>query len=117
MRELQIENLDVIELIKKYDAENTLFYLDPPYIHETRSAKKMYDYEMSNEKHIELVDTLLHIKGKVVLSGYEHEIYKPLENAGWQKVLLGDYAKRSQQSNDGELDKGQEFVWINYKID
>ena len=117
LRELQIENLDVIELIKKYDTENTLFYLDPPYIHETRSAQKMYDYEMSNEKHIELVNTLLHIKGKVILSGYEHEIYKPLEDTGWQKVLLGDYAKRSQKSNDGELDKGQEFVWINYKID
>lgn len=116
LREIQIENLDIIELINKYDTEDTLFYLDPPYIHDTRSAKKMYDYEMSNEKHIELVNTLLHIKGKVILSGYEHEIYKPLENAGWQKVLLGNYAKRSQKSNEGELDKGQEFVWINYKI-
>lgn len=116
LREIQIENLDIINLIDKYDSEDTLFYLDPPYIHDTRSAKKMYDYEMSNEKHIELVNTLIKIKGKVVLSGYEHEIYNKLENEGWKKVYIGDYAKRSQKTNEGELDTGSEFVWINYNI-
>jgi DNA adenine methylase len=114
LREVQIENLDIIELINKYDKEDTLFYLDPPYIQDTRSAKKVYDYEMSIEKHKELVDKLLEIKGKVVLSGYDHEVYKTLENKGWHKVLLGEYSKRSQRDNNGELDKGQEFVWINF---
>ena len=116
IREVQIENLDIIDLIIKYDREDTLFYLDPPYIQDTRSAKKVYDHEMSIDKHKELVDTLLNIKGKVVLSGYDHEVYKPLENNGWKKVLLGEYSKRSQRDNDGALDKGQEFVWINFDI-
>ena len=116
LREIQIENLDIIKLINKYDAKDTFFYLDTPYIQETRSAKKMYDYEMSDEKHKELVELLLHIKGKVILSGYEHDIYKPLEENGWKKVLLGEFVKRSQKNNNGKLDKGQEFVWINYDI-
>jgi len=115
LREVQIENLDVIELIKKYDKEDTLFYLDPPYIQETRKQKISYDFEMSNEQHKKLVDTLLHIQGKVVLSGYDHEIYNKLLESGWKKVFLGEYSKRSQQTNEGELEKGQEFVWINYQ--
>lgn len=117
LREIQIENLDIIELIKKYDKDTTLFYLDPPYIKDTRKAKEVYEHEMTEEQHIKLVDTLLEVKGKVVLSGYDHKIYDRLEQDGWEKVLIGKYAKRSQRSNDGKLDKGAEFVWINYELE
>ena len=116
LREVQIENLDVFDLIVKYDKEDTLFYLDPPYISDTRGQKKSYMYEMSNEKHEELVELLLKVKGKVVLSGYDHPIYNKLLENGWQKVVLGDYTKRSQKSNS-ELSKGVEFVWLNYTLD
>lgn len=115
LREVQIENLDVFDLILKYDKEDTLFYLDPPYISDTRGQKKSYMYEMSNEKHEELVDLLLKVKGKVVLSGYDHPIYNKLLEKGWKKVFLGDYSKRSQKSN-GKLDNGTEFVWVNYEL-
>ena len=114
LKEVQIENLDIIELIKKYDKEDTLFYLDPPYISETRKQKKSYDFEMSNEQHKELVDVLINIKGKVVLSGYEHPIYDKLLENNWKKIYLGDFSKRSQKTNEGELFKGKEFVWINF---
>lgn len=116
LREIQIENLDVIELINKYDKADTLFYLDPPYIQETRKQKVSYDHEMTTDKHKELVETLIKIKGKVVLSGYDHEIYNTLVVNGWNKVLLGEYSKRSQQANEGELEKGQEFVWVNFDL-
>lgn len=114
LKEVQIENLDVIDLIRKYDKEDTLFYLDPPYITETRKQKKSYEHEMTDEQHIKLVETLIKVKGKVILSGYDHPIYDRLMDNGWKKVVLGDYSKRSQKSNNGELDAGKEFVWINY---
>lgn len=117
LRELQIDHLDILNLIDKYDGENTLFYLDPPYIHDTRTSSKMYEHEMSNEKHCELVNRLLRVVGNVVLSGYNHEIYNALNGVGkWRKIFLGDYAKRSQKSNDGVLDVGSEFVWINFEV-
>ena len=117
LKEVQVENLDILELIKKYDKEDTLFYLDPPYISDTRKQKKSYDYEMTDEQHKELVDTLIGVKGKVVLSGYDHLIYNKLLDNGWSKVVLGEYAKRSQKTNEGELSKGKEFVWVNYKLE
>ena len=104
------------DLLNKYDKEDTLFYLDPPYVQETRRQKVSYNHEMRIEKHEELVDNLLHIKGKVILSGYDHEVYKPLEDCDWNKVLLGEYSKSSQKENDGELTKGKEFVWVNFTI-
>jgi DNA adenine methylase len=114
LKEVQIENLDVIELIRKYDKKDTLFYLDPPYITETRKQKKSYDHEMTDAQHEELVEVLLNVKGKVVLSGYDHPIYNKLLENGWEKVVLGEFSKRSQKTNDGKLDEGKEFVWINY---
>ena len=69
---------------------------------------------MTDEQHTKLVDILLNVKGKVVLSGYDHPIYNRLLDEGWNKIALGDYSKRSQKSNNGELDEGKEFVWINY---
>ena len=71
---------------------------------------------MPDEKHKELVDTLINIKGKVILSGYNHPIYNRLLENGWERVILGEYAKRGQKTNDGELDKGIEFIWVNYNV-
>lgn len=114
LREIQVENLDFRECIKKYDSEGTLFYLDPPYIQETRKLKKGYIHEMTEDDHKDLVNILLDIKGKVILSGYDHEVYNKLEVVGWDKVCLGDYAKRSNITNDGKLSKGKENLWLNF---
>ena len=117
LKEVQIENLDILDLIKKYDKEDTLFYLDPPYVPETRKQKKSYDCEMTREQHIELINTLINIKGKVILSGYDNDIYNKLLDNGWKKAILGEFSKRGQKTNNGELTKGKEFVWINYDLE
>jgi DNA adenine methylase len=41
---------------------------------------------MDEGDHRDLVARLLAIRGKVVLSGYYHPLYKPLEKAGWKLV-------------------------------
>ena len=55
IRRVQIENLSWQILVDKYDRPTTLFYLDPPYISDTRIDGK-YEYEMTNTEHIELVN-------------------------------------------------------------
>ncbi len=117
LKTVQIENLDYKDLIKKYDSENTLFYLDPPYIHDTRKLKDGYEHEMTNAQHEDLIDILIHIKGKAILSGYNHEIYNKLLKNGWQQILLGEYAKRAIKTVGKPIkDKGKEFVWCNYDV-
>lgn len=107
LRGLQIENLDFEELILKYDKPTTLFYLDPPYLPQTRGAKKVYKHEMSYENHERLVNVLKEIKGKAVLSGYDNDLYGQL---GWKKHLLGKYAVSA--SKKATKDKNEEWIWM-----
>jgi DNA adenine methylase len=55
---VQFENVDALELIRRHDGKDTLFYLDPPYIHETRTARRAYAYEMTDREHTRLLDAL-----------------------------------------------------------
>ncbi len=84
MQRVQIESLAALQVIDKYDTKNTLFYLDPPYVLETRVGGKTYEHEMTLADHEALVAALLRIKGSACLSGYEHAVYRPLVKAGWQ---------------------------------
>ena len=68
---VQIENRPALQCVELYDSKDTLFYCDPPYIHDTRGDSKAYAYEMTNEQHEELADALNAVKGKVALSNYD----------------------------------------------
>lgn len=84
---VQIENRDALRLIAETDSEDTLFYLDPPYVFSTRTTSKAYSHEMANEKHREFAELLYSLKGFVVLSGYPSALYEELfESKGWLRV-------------------------------
>ncbi|PZA08277.1 DNA adenine methylase [Meiothermus sp. Pnk-1] len=84
---VQIDSIDALECIRYWDTPNTLFYIDPPYVLQTRNHGG-YAHEADDEHHQALVQLLLNIQGKAVLSGYDHPIYKPLEDAGWHKIVI-----------------------------
>lgn len=65
-----IENEDFEQLIKTYDREHSLFYLDPPYY----KTEKYYKNQFSYEDHERLRDSLAKIKGKFILS-YNNDDY------------------------------------------
>lgn len=81
---VQIEHMDVLRLLPKYDAKDVLFYVDPPYVHATRRGEA-YQCEMTLEHHALLVEVLSSVVGMVVLSGYQHKVYVPLETSGWRR--------------------------------
>jgi DNA adenine methylase len=110
----QIEHLDFRKIIEKYDRPGTFFYLDPPYIPDTRKAPKVYQHEMSDQDHRELVDLLLSIKGKAMLSGYAHPIYLPLEEAGWGRKdfpVKSSFANGTRKAASNETSR-IESVWV-----
>ena len=114
LRHVQIEN-DIWEIvIERYDSPDTMFYLDPPYIHATRSDGE-YQHEMTDADHNRLVDMLLGVQGKVLLSGYDHEIY---ERLGWDKTSFETSCFSAQWSSNGEPSKLKrtESLWRNYEI-
>ncbi len=66
-----VENLDFEECIRKYDSENMMFYIDPPYF-------KCEDYYTmaKTDIHIRLSKTINTMKGKVILSYYDFDNLK-----------------------------------------
>lgn len=75
-----IEHRDIFDLLDKYNKENVFMYLDPPYVKETRLSNQLYECEMTDEQHLQLCEKLLTFKGKILLSGYDNEIYKILDS-------------------------------------
>ena len=99
-----IEHKDIMDLLDKYDNEKTFMYLDPPYVKETRLSNQTYEVEMTNDQHIKLCERLLTFNGKILLSGYDNEIYKILDSK-FEKVSF-------QSPNSGS--KAIECLWRNY---
>lgn len=112
LMDAQIDCMDALDIIKKYDSADTLFYIDPPYIHGTRSKTSLdaYANEACNDWHERLVSVLLGIKGKAVLSGYAHEIYSQLEYEGFKRFDQDFYAS----SNRSRV-KRTESLWLNFE--
>ena len=83
VRNVQLENRDALDIIRQWDTRETTFYLDPPYILETRGRNRYYAVEPGDDFHRQLVEVLVAVKGAAVLSGYDHPIYAGLVEAGW----------------------------------
>ncbi len=66
---------DALKVVKQQDSERTLFYLDPPYVHNTRSATDAYQCEMDESAHADLLATIGQCQGSVMLSGYPNDLY------------------------------------------
>lgn len=80
-----IENRNAAEVMVAHDSEQTVHYVDPPYVASTRDAGGDYRFEMSDSDHELLARSLSGLRGMVVLSGYESDLYNDLYR-GWQKV-------------------------------
>lgn len=88
LRGVVIENRDAIDCMARHDAADTLHYVDPPYVHSTRSFRTRshsYLHEMTDAQHEALAGALHGQSGVVVLSGYRCELYDRLY-ADWTRI-------------------------------
>ncbi len=104
LKEAQIECIDAIELIKRYDDENTLIYCDPPYLQDLRK-KHIYKHEVNEDYHRELLTALKQSKSKVVLSGYDNDLYNT-ELSGWSTDTVRTVIQMGQHRT--------EKLWMNF---
>jgi DNA adenine methylase len=87
-----IENRPAIDVMQQHDGHETLHFIDPPYVLETRVLQGgmsngqhgYYRHEMSDGDHEELLASLLGLEGMVVLSGYETDLYNDVL-VGWER--------------------------------
>ena len=106
-----IEQADWRTMVARYDGPETLFYLDPPYVPDTRKSGE-YQHELTTDDHHELVARLLTVRGRVLLSGYDSPIYAPLTAAGWvrQEKHVPLWALNRRKN---ETQQRVESLWLN----
>lgn len=110
---VQIEDRPALDVLRVYDDPNTLFYCDPPYLPDTRVAKKVYAVEMSVDQYREFADAVNSCKAKVAISGYDHSsMDKMFPAKRWFKTVGAEKVIRSSTKQA----KRQEVLWTNYKL-
>ena len=103
---VQIEHMDALKLIERYNNPDVLMYLDPPYLRSTRRSGALYNHEMDEAGQVLLLDAITKSCAKIVISGYESDMYNR-RLAGWYKD--------STLSQTTSSEKATETIWMNYE--
>ncbi len=104
---VQIENRPALDVIRLYDSPKTLFYCDPPYLHDTRGDNSAYGYEMVDSEHVDLSAALRRCEGKVAVSGYRNDV---------MDQLYRDWTRFDAPAKQAHSIKKMRFecLWMNY---
>ena len=105
LKNAQIERLDAIELIRRYDTPDVFIYLDPPYLPGIRKSH-LYKQEMTEEQHVELLKEIKEHPARIMISGYENDLYNSMLS-GWEKKQKKTTAEKGIRRT--------ETIWMNYK--
>jgi len=112
LKRVYVLNQDAVDVIRKEDGRDTLFYLDPPYHPSTRTAPEVYTHEMDDAAHRRLLDVVTACKGKVVLSGYDCPLYAA-RLAAWQRF---DFEVPNHAAGGRSKRRMVETVWTNFGL-
>ena len=114
LKNVQISHCDITKLLDsdlEYESDIRVFYyIDTPYLHETRVSKDVYDHEMSFEQHSELLELIKQSKDKILISGYHSELYNK-ELKSWNS---DEYGIVNHSGQGKKKQKRVEVVWKNY---
>lgn len=105
LKQAQIENIDAIELIKRYNSPDALLYLDPPYPLKLRE-RNLYKHEMADAEHEALLRAVLKSRSMIVLSSYDNELYND--------TLKGWYTAEKQTIAQAGA-RRTEKIYMNYQ--
>ncbi|MFB8424761.1 DNA adenine methylase [Priestia megaterium] len=109
LRTVNIEMLDFKDCIRRYDSEQTLFFIDPPYV----GRESMYKGGWTEDTHRELAELLRNIKGKALVTYYPDplidEIYK-----GWRRHEKEAYVGTVARGEGHKKKKETELFLMNY---
>lgn len=105
---VQIEHRDALWVVQAYDTPETLFYVDPPYLLETRKSGSEYTFETDGAWHVKLFEALSAVKGMAIVSGYPSQLYaETYEAAGWRREDRQALTQRGMAT---------ESIWISPRI-
>ena len=112
LRRVVVLNRTALEVIRSQDGPATLFYLDPPYVPESRTLKGAFGkFDMTVEQHEELLDAIIGLQGMVLISGYASQLYDS-RLSGWTRH---EFDLPNNAGSGKEKRRMTEVVWTNFR--
>jgi DNA adenine methylase len=112
LRQVMVINRPALTVIRQFDSHDTLFYLDPPYVHATRATTTDYRHEMTEADHVEMLEALVRLRGKFVLSGYATQLYDAYSTReGWHRA---EWDMPNNAAGGTTKRRMTEVVWMNF---
>ncbi|CAM5711487.1 DNA adenine methylase [Streptomyces badius] len=116
LRTVVVEHRDALEVIAAHDAPDTVFYLDPPYLSDTRRCGRDYAHEADGQDfHRSLAAALSAAKGTVLLSGYPSPLYDELYG-NWDRLEVSVHRATTNHRGRTGVERGTEVVWCNQPL-
>lgn len=103
---VQIEHMDALRLIERYNSPDVLMYLDPPYVRSIRKSGALYRHEMNDAGQKELLELITKSQAKIIISGYKSELYNSYLQ-GWNTDTI--------MSQTTSTAMAVEVIWMNYE--
>ena len=100
-------NEDAISWLNEYTFSGDEFvYADPPYLMETRrQQRQLYRCEYTRQDHIDLLNLLKSLPCKVMISGYQSDLYTKIL-VGWHTISFNARTRGGSWAT--------EYLWMNY---
>jgi len=104
LRHVVVVKEDITTVLKRFDSEHTLHYVDPDYV----GISSSYQH---NVNHQQLCEVLVSLKGYIMLSGYDNDLYNNyLLSSGWSmKFHPSESYTESQKVR-------QECIWLSPRL-
>jgi DNA adenine methylase len=112
LRRVLVECRPAVELMLGHDVKGAVYYADPPYPADTRTAPGVYgEYEMTDDDHREFLTAAKGLKNaKILISGYPCPLYdKALRDWNRHEFDLANHAAGGKEKR-----RMTEVVWCNY---
>ncbi len=109
LKDWNIENLDYLKVIKKYDTPSTIFYLDPPYL----KSGKTYKYKFTIDDFKNLKNQLDNIKGYYLMNESEvdfENIIKIFGPPNFTKSFINNFGRYNKKIKTYR----KEGFWYNF---
>lgn len=102
---VEVLHQPAVQTLIENDAEDAVHFVDPPYLPSARSApEKGYAHDMSESDHVDLLGVLRSLRGAVLLSGYDSDLYRD-GLPGWRRL--------ERVSIDAGGSRRVESLWLN----
>lgn len=111
LQNVELMNQDFKDVILKHDGPDVCFFIDPPYV----DREHFYKGNVDTNTHIQIAQLLNHIKGKAIVTYYDHPLINELYK-GWYRVEVESFVSSSTLKEGEQRRKEKELILMNYNL-